>query len=108
MLVLGYCLKENVLLGYTKRKAQCRSRNVLVTQLVVSRILIHYLIHKTFAKKKASQFDGHVERRRLCPLPCHGYFLSGYIFARDQAEVLQECAHYLFRVSYRYINISIH
>jgi len=51
MLVLGYCLKEIVPLGYTKPKAQCLCRNVLVPQLVVSQILIHYLIHKTFAKK---------------------------------------------------------
>jgi len=35
---------------------------VLVIQLVVRRILIHYLIHKTFAKKVA-QFHIHVERK---------------------------------------------
>lgn len=51
MLFLCYCHKVNAPLGYTKCRAQCSSRNVLVIQLFVSRILIHYLIHKKFAKK---------------------------------------------------------
>jgi hypothetical protein len=43
MLVLCSCFKERAPLGNTKRKAQCRSRNVPVIQLFVSRIIIHYL-----------------------------------------------------------------
>ena len=92
-----YCLKETAPLGYTKSKVQCSSRNVLVIKLCVSRILIHYLIQKAFARKVA-QFDVRVERRRLYPLPCHRYFSSGYIFAHAQAEVLGKCGHYLYRV----------
>jgi hypothetical protein len=99
MLVLHicYCLIETAPLGYTKSKVQCSSRNVLVIQLCVSRILIHYLVQKVFAKKVA-QFDVRVERRRLYTLPCHRYFSSGYIFAHAQAEVLEGFAHYLYRV----------
>ena len=50
MLFLCYCLEESAPLGYTYRKKQWSSRRVLIIQLFVSLILIHYIIHKTFAE----------------------------------------------------------
>lgn len=97
MLVLCYCLKETAPLGYTKRKVQCSSRNMLVIQLLVSRILIHYLIHKTFAKKSHNLMS--MLNEEDCTHYHVIYFSSGYIFAHAQTELLQECVHYLFLVS---------